>query len=83
MELKDRTLLAELMEQNGISARTLARVAGWRSHTYLQRLLRGEMKTLKTEPAARIAHELRVPFNLLFVTRVDGSVAQSGRKKAS
>lgn len=83
MELKDRTLLAELMEQHGLSARALSRKAGWKSHTYLQRLLRGEVKTLATEPAARIAHTLKVPFNLLFVTRVSNDAGRNGQKMAS
>lgn len=76
MELKDRTLLAALMEQQGVSARTLSRAAGWKSHSYMNRLLSGQVKSLSTEPAARIAHELQVPFSLLFVTR---SSAESGR----
>jgi transcriptional regulator with XRE-family HTH domain len=77
MELKDHTLLAELMETKKISARNLATEAGWKSHTYLQRLLRGEVKTLKAEPAARIAYKLEVPFNLLFVTRASTNSGQS------
>lgn len=80
MELKDRTLLAELMETHQISARALARDAGWKSHTYLQRLLRGEAKNLDPVPAARIAHRLKVPFNLLFVTRVSSDRAQTARR---
>lgn len=84
MELKDPTLLAGLMEAKGYSARRLARDAGWSSHTYLQRLLRGEVKTLKPVPAARIAHYLEVPFNLLFVSKVSNEGAQSvrGRRAA-
>lgn len=80
MELKDRTLLAALMKQRGLSARHLARKAGWRSHSYMNRLLRGDVRTLATEPAARIAHELQVPFDLLFVTRVDDTSGQSVRQ---
>ncbi len=79
MELKDRTLLAELMEQRNLSARALARKAGWKSHSYMNRLLSGDVKTLSTEPAARIANELQVPFNLLFVTRVSGEAARNVR----
>lgn len=80
MELKDHTLLKELMETKGISARTLSKRAGWKSHSYMNRLLLGEVKSLKTEPAARIAHELQVPFNLLFVSRVDDTSERTGRK---
>jgi transcriptional regulator with XRE-family HTH domain len=81
MELKDRTLLASLMEAQGKSARHIARVAGYKSHTYVQRLLRGQAKNLEPIPAARIAHDLGVPFNLLFVTRVSGNPAQTVRKE--
>lgn len=83
MELKDHTLLAGLMETKKISARTLARDAGWKSHTYLQRLLRGDVKTLKPEPAARIAYRLEVPFNLLFETRASEDSAQPERRKSA
>lgn len=80
MELKDRTLLAALMEQQGVTRRDLAESAGWKAHSYVNRLLSGEAKTLKTDPAARIAHRLGVPFSLLFVTRVDDKSERSGRK---
>lgn len=79
MELKDRELLTELIEEQKISRRELARFAGWKSHTYLQRLLRGEAKTLETDPAIRIAYRLGVPVHRLFVTRASGESAQSGR----
>lgn len=79
MELKDRTLLASLMEAQRKSARHVARVAGYKSHTYVQRLLRGEAKNLDPAPAARIAHDLGIPFNLLFVTRVSGDTARTER----
>ena len=71
MQLKDPKLLARLMAIQGVSARKLAADAGWRSHTYLQRLLRGEVNTLKVEPAMAIAESLSVPADVLFVTRVD------------
>lgn len=81
MELKDHTLLAELMEEQKKSARHMSRTAGWKSHTYMQRLLRGVERNVKAEPAARIAHELGVPFTLLFRTRVSGDSAQSVRER--
>lgn len=77
MELKDRELLMELMQEQGVSGRELARFAGWKSHTYLQRLLReGGPKTLETDPAIRIAFRLGMPVNRLFVTRASGDRAQ-------
>lgn len=71
MEIKDRELLVDLMEERGISQRQLAKIAGWKSHTYLQRLIRGEVKTLNTDPALRIAYYLGIPVHRLFFTRVD------------
>jgi transcriptional regulator with XRE-family HTH domain len=76
MELLDRKKLARLMIVQGISQRELARVAGWKTHSYLSRLLRGEAKTLSPEPALRIAHELGVGVEDLFLTKVATS---SGR----
>ncbi len=81
MELKDNTLLAELMNEQDKSARHMARTAGWKSHTYMQRLLRGLEKNVKAEPAARIAHELGVPFTLLFRTRVSDGSARNARER--
>ena len=89
MELKDRELLRELVEEQieqGTlrSKRELATFAGWKSHTYLQRLLKdGGPKTLDLDPAIRIAFRLGVPVNRLFVTRVSGESAQTGRKKSA
>lgn len=86
MELKDRELLVDLMEERGISARQLSIKAGWASHTYLQRLIKGEEKTLKTDPALRIAHALGIPVHRLFFTRVDTNaepVKQKSRSRAA
>lgn len=71
MYLQDRKMLARLMLIQGISQRKLAEAAGWKSHTYMRRLVTGEVKTLKAEPAVRIAHELGVPLDTLFLTKTD------------
>jgi predicted transcriptional regulator len=47
MELIDRDKLVRRMTKLGVSQRELARAAGWRSHTYMRRLISGEAKTLK------------------------------------
>lgn len=80
MELIDRKRLARLMLIQGISQRELARAAGWRSHSYLGRLLRGDVKTLETEPALRIAHTLQVGVDDLFLVR-SSSVSPRNAKK--
>ncbi len=78
MQLRDRKKLARLMIVQEISQRELATAAGWRSHSYLGRLLRGEVRTLGTDPALRIAHKLKVPVDDLFAIRVDSN---SGRNE--
>jgi transcriptional regulator with XRE-family HTH domain len=83
MELKDRQLLRELLETNHISARQLAEDVGWKSHTFLQRLLRGEVKNLDPTKALLIAHRLNVPSHLLFVPRVSGDPVHSVRKQVA
>lgn len=86
MELIDRKRLARLMLIQEVSQRELARAAGWRSHSYLGRLLRGDVKTLETEPALRIAHALQVGVDDLFLVKTSsesrGSGKQSARKAA-
>ena len=70
MELIDPKKLRKLMVIQDVSQRELALAAGWSTHSYLGRLLRGEAKTLNTTPALRIAHYLGVPSDDLFLTKV-------------
>lgn len=78
MILRDRKKLARLMIVQDVSHRALAEAAGWKSHSYLGRLLRGEVKTLGTDPALRIAHKLMVPVDDLFAVKVDIKPGRSG-----
>lgn len=77
MILKDRQKLAKLMVIQGVSARQLADAAGWKSHTYMQRLLRGDVKSLKTDPALRIANYLGVGVDDLFLVKVASDAGRS------
>lgn len=70
MQLHDRRLLAKLMAIQDASQRDVADAAGWNSHTFVGRLLKGEVTTLKPEPAVRIANFFGVPLETLFVPRV-------------
>lgn len=80
MILKDPKQLAKLMVIQGVSARQMAKVAGWKSHTYMQRLLRGEAKTLEVEPAVRIANALGVGVDDLFLARVSSDTPQNAKR---
>ncbi|WLP90221.1 helix-turn-helix transcriptional regulator [Gordonia sp. NB41Y] len=84
MILRDRKKLASILIVQDISQRELARAAGWKSHSYMGRLLRGEAKTVDAEAAVRISHRLGLPLEHLFLTVVSektGSPVQSERTK--
>jgi transcriptional regulator with XRE-family HTH domain len=77
MVLTDRKRLAKLMLIQGVSQRELSIVAGWKAHSYLGRLLRGEVNTLDTEPALRIAAYFGVGVDDLFMPRVSTDARQT------
>lgn len=77
MILRDRKMLARLMVIQGVSARQLSEVAGWKSHSYMNRLLSGAVKSLKPEPALRIANHLGVALDDLFLTKVASDAGRS------
>lgn len=70
MELRSLKRLKSLMViHDEMSGRQLAKIAGYASHTYMQRILRGEVKTMESDPALLIAHYFKVPVSDLFLTR--------------
>jgi len=80
MEVIDRKRIAKLMVIQGISQRELARQAGYKSHAYMGRILRGEVKTLDTEAAIRIAHCFGVGVDDLFLTRASSDARQNAHR---
>ncbi len=83
MVLKDPKQLAKLMVIQGCSARQLAKAAGWKSHTYMQRLLKGQAKTLEVEPAVRIAKYLGVGVDDLFLVKTSTNTGQTVKGRAA
>lgn len=83
MKLHNRKGLQKLMAIQGVSARSLAKAAGWKSHSYMNRLLSGEVSTLEVEPAARIARHLGVGIDDLFMPRLSTDVAQTVERKSA
>lgn len=78
-----RKRLQKLMVIQGLSQRELAEAAGWKAHSYLGRLLRGEVDTLDNDAAVRIAHYLGVDWTDLFVTRSSSDSRHSGKRGAA
>lgn len=81
MLLKDRKRLARLIEIQEVSKRSVARAAGWGSHTYLLRLLSGEARWVDVEPAVKIATFLGVDVQDLFLPKTTSEVGQIGKQR--
>lgn len=83
MELTDenRKKLAKLMVIQGVSQRELAKAAEWKSHTYLGRLLKGEVRTLDEQAAVRISLYLGVGVDDLFVARSTNTVGRNAQRR--
>lgn len=79
MKLIDRKRLAKIMAIQGVSARQLAKAAGWRSHSYMNRLISGEAVSCEPEHAVRIARHLGVGVDDLFMPRLSTDAAHSGK----
>lgn len=83
MELIDSKKLRKLMVIQDVSQRELAIAAGYKTHSYLGRLLRGDVKTLNTDPALRIAHYLGVPSDDLFLTKMSTDSGSHVQRKVT
>lgn len=83
MDVRDPKKIAKLMVIQGVSQRTLATQAGYRSHAYMGRILRGEVKSLDPAAAARIAKFLGVGVDDLFLVRVSNDARQTIERKIS
>lgn len=81
MLLKDRKRLARLIEIQEVSQRSVARAAGWKSHSYLQRLLAGSATTCEPEHAVKIATYLGVDMGDLFVPKTASGAGQIAKRK--
>ena len=87
MRLHNRKGLRKLMAIQGVSARQLAKAAGWKSHSYMNRLLKdpkdGGVDTLDLEPAVRIARHLGVGVDDLFMPRLSTDTARSAPRRSA
>lgn len=73
--------LRTLMVVREVSQRRLARAAGYRSHAYMGRILRGEVDTLEPEAALRIARFLQVGVDFLFAPSVSIETAHPAHRQ--
>lgn len=83
MLVTDADLLRRLMRAKNMTARQMAKQMGWKSHSYMNRILSGDVHTVSPDVAVKIAYLLQIPVDLVFVPRVSGDSRQSeGRKSA-
>lgn len=80
MILKDRKKLARLMIVQEVTHRDLATAAGYRAHSYVSRLVRGEVSSLGTDAALRIAHYLGVTVDDLFLPDESSNYGRRGQE---
>lgn len=83
MIIRDHKKLARLLVIQEISHRQLAQALGWKSHSYVGRLCRGEVRSIDGDAALRIAHLLKVSVDDLFVIKVSNQNAQLGQDVAA
>lgn len=83
MELKSLKRLMTLMEIHELSGRDLAEIAGYKSHTHMARVLRGQYKVIGNEYALRLAAYFKVGLDDLFVVRVSSATEENDRSNAA
>lgn len=83
MEIRSLKRLKTLMEIHELSGRDLAEIAGYKSHTSIRRILRGESKTMGTDQAVAIAHYFKVIIDDLFIVRVSTDTEDNDRSNAA
>lgn len=82
MEVRDWRKLARLAVIQDASQRDIARALGWKSHTHVGRILRGEVKTIDPEAAVRWAHFFKVAVDDLFLTKSSRNPGEIASKLA-
>jgi transcriptional regulator with XRE-family HTH domain len=80
LHAEGRKRLATLMLIHGASQRDVAEAANWESHSYVGRLVRGEVDTLSNDAAVRIAHFFGVGTDDLFVSRSSSDSRQNAKR---
>lgn len=83
MRVIDPKRIRKLMAIQEVSARTLAEEIGYSSHSYVNRILRGEINTVTPERAARIARYFGVGIDDLFVARLSSDSGPNGKRGAA
>ena len=82
MQVRDHRKLARLAVIQEVTHRQIAEAIGWSSHSYVGRIMRGEVKSIDPEAAVRWAHLFGVAVDDLFLTRASKNPRQNDRSAA-
>lgn len=80
MEVRDIELLQSLKRSRNASNRDLAKVVGYKSHSYMNRIMSGAAKSMEPEPALRLAKFFQIGVDFLFTTEVSTEPTRNERK---
>lgn len=83
MIIRDHKKLARLLVIQEISHRQLADAMGWKSHSYVGRLVRGEVRSVDGDVALKIAKLLKTPVDDLFIIKVSSISGLDGQEDAA
>lgn len=83
MQVKDHKKFARVMLINGVTHRQVAEEAGWKSHSIVTRIAKGEITTITPDRAILIEKFLEVEPQSLFVPMVPNNSAQDALPKRS
>ena len=83
MRVIDPRKIRKLMLIQDVTQRELADAADWKSHSYVARILGGEIKTVTPEKAARIANYRGVGIDDLFVARLSTDSGRPVQRKGA
>lgn len=80
MQVRDLKMIHKLMVIQRASQRDLAKAAGYKSHAYMGRILRGEVDTLDPEAAVRISKFFGVGVDDLFLVRASSDNGRNAQR---
>lgn len=78
MILRNARTLRRLIISEGVTHRELAEAAGYRGHSKIGRLCRGESRLLEEKYALAIAHKLNVHVGVLFLPETSSKNGHDG-----
>lgn len=81
MRVIDPKKIAKLMLIQEVTQRELASAAGWESHSYVARILNGQIRTVTPDRAARIARFFGVGIDDLFAARLSTDTGPAVKKR--